>query len=290
MILRTGSAGAGKTASVVDDILERKVAAPWGRVWVILPTELQVNAFRERLFSQASAADMPVFFGVQHFTFYELYSQLLDWMCLPQRQVKTSTVYRILRSQVMALSREDQLRYFTPIVDKPGLIELLARFIYELKQAHVNPADFSAFAAQTGRAKDADLALIYAGYQDWIRRKGAADREGAGWLALDNLQENSSWLKAIDLLVVDGFMQFSPLQTRLLHMLADGVQHTIITLTYEDQRAMTAHRAFAKTLTRFSKYGLDWQHQPMPQAPDTARSSALQHLERFFLDPEAHPV
>ncbi len=284
-MLITAPAGAGKTSHAIQTILGFKHEHPWQMVWVLLPTELQINAFRDRLLD---AHNGTVIFGVQYLTFYQLYDYLLNQMCVSQRQMQGGSLYRVVRRVVNSVA----LEYFEPIADKPGFIDLITRFIYELKQARVDPDHFEDYADHTGSPKDHDLAAIYDTYQQWVRRHDTVDREGAGWLALDLLLEDDTWLQEIGLLVVDGFQQFSPLQAQLLKALANAVQNIVVTLTYEEHRATTVQRAYARTRDRLLSLDVDgeWHEGQLPRPSATDSHPTLQYLEQYFLDRTAKPV
>lgn len=283
----TSPAGAGKTTTVIQEIIHLKRTDPFAPVWVLLPTRLQISTFRNRLLDAAGNA----YLGVQFFTFYDLYTYLLDLMQIPQKRVDQSSVYRVMRSIVN--QEKANLTYFTPIADKPGFVDILVRFIFELKQAHVPPEDFEAYAAQTPDPKDDDIARIYHAYQHFLRENDLVDREGAGWLALASLEKDhlASHVrdKNIALLVVDGFTQFSPLQARLLNTLKRFSGKTLLTLTHENERATTIHRSYERTLQRLTGYDDHWAITPLLvnniwQAPE------LTYLEEHFMSEVAEPI
>ena len=83
----------------------------------------------------------------------------------------------------------------------------MAEFIYELKQNLIYPDAF-ARAAAAGTDKDRDLALIYSAYQERLRQHDLVDREGEGWLALEELENNPYIAADVALLLADGFDQF----------------------------------------------------------------------------------
>ncbi len=273
--LLTAPAGAGKTTYAIEQIIRHRQLHPWQPVWILLPTTLQINEFRERLLQT------PVMFGVHYFTFYQLYNHLLNLMGSFQRQMQGSSVYRVVRQIISDLD----LQYFEPIADKPGFVGLIAEFIYELKQARVSPDRFSRYASTS---KDYDLAAIYDAYQAWVRQGEAVDREGAGWLALEQLPSHAHILDDVGLLVVDGFLQFSPLQRQLLERVAQEVQHTLVTLTYEDNRA--AHHAFARTYRDLLELEVAWDLVDLQPSPETDCHPTLQYLERQFMLMDADPI
>jgi len=277
-----GAAGAGKTQAAIEYILSPP--SDFAETWVLLPTRLQSEAFRERIIHHSST---PIVFNVRFFEFYELYNYLLDLAGLPQRVIYPAASDRILRHVVTAAHAEQALSYYQQIADKPGFIQLVSGFIKELKQGVVPHESFMA-AAQTD--KDHDLALIYQRYQEFLIRHHLSDRDGAGWVALEALKGNEHLVDAIGRLVIDGFDDFNPLQVALLNALAQQVQETVLTLTYEAHRSDTACRIFAWTLENLQADADHWQITPI--SPHEQRVPDLIHLENqlFTLDAPAKPT
>jgi ATP-dependent helicase/nuclease subunit B len=279
--LLTASAGQGKTQAViakVKSLLQRKL---FGKVWVLLPTDLQISVFRTRLLDEIGDA---AHFGVEFFGFYDLYTRLLEIGGKPQRLVQDAARFRILR-HVLDDIGSDGLVHFHNIMYTAGFVALVAEFIKELKQAEINPDNFKV-VAQT--PKDYDLATIYQGYQNFLRSGNLVDREGEGWLALATLQEQSDLPLNLDLLVVDGYDQFNPVQARLLTLLAQQVPNTLLTLTYQPERAETAHRRFAQTRSRLLESGV-WTESALKLSP-VVGNPVLHHISSRLFDIQIEAV
>lgn len=271
--LLTGAAGQGKTQEVirrVKTLLDQKL---FGKIWVLLPTELQINAFRTRLLEEIGEA---AHFGVEFFDLYDLYTRVLEISGTPQRQVKDAARFRILRYVLSEVG--GQLRHFQAIAETPGFVALVAAFIVELKQAEITPELFTAIASSE---KDRDLAVIYEGYQAFLRRLDLVDRDGEGWLALARAEEPLPF--QVDFLLVDGYDQFNPVQARLLARLAQHIDNTILTLTYDADRAESAHRRFAQTRARLLESPI-WQETPLAELPPATRQESLAHLTAHLFD------
>lgn len=274
-----GAAGSGKTAALIEAILETEKIDVWGEVWVLLPTRLQIDAFRKRLLSSAGQAAI---FNVRFFEFYELYAALLDIAHWPQRTIGRSASDRILRQVI----QEQDLTYYAGIADKPGFIKLVSEFVRELKQGLVTLDEFEQ-AART--PKDQDLAKIYRAYQVFLGEHHLADRDGEGWLAVRAVRERDLLKKYLHdnivLLAVDGYDQFTPLQAALLDALAEHIPNTRVSLTFEENRQVS--QAIRLTLERL-KY--TWHFQEYGQA--SIQQSALAHLEAslFTAEPESRPA
>src|SRR5689334_6582344 len=174
--------GAGKTEYALAQLQNIVEEQPFAPIWVLLPGRRQEDALRQRLVE--GTRNRRVYFNVTFFSFYTLYARLLDMVGKPQREVDETARLRLIRGLLIELQQNHQLTVFHKIADKPGFAKVVADFIYELKQNVVYPDKFEAVAA-SGTDKDRDLANIYIAYQELLRRNNLIDREGEGWLALE---------------------------------------------------------------------------------------------------------
>jgi ATP-dependent helicase/DNAse subunit B len=201
--------GSGKTEYVLTHLADALTNTPFAKVWVVLATKRQEDAFRQRLAEWDNKRD--VFFNVEFFNFYELYQRILDRQGFPYRLIGEHSRLRILREVIADVERS--LKVFHTIVDKPGFLRITADFVAELKQNEINPY-LLAKAAQN--PKDVDLSIIYTAYQHYINQYDLVDQEGQGWLAVKALREDQNLVADLNLLIVDGFDQFTPVQENLL--------------------------------------------------------------------------
>lgn len=281
--------GAGKTEIALDRLARVTAARPFANVWVLLATRRQEETFRERLARRS--ATQRIYFNVEFFNFYELYDRLLDAAGVPPRHLNDTARFSLLRAVLRDLQAQGVLHLYEAIALKPGFVRIAADFVYELKQNRVYPDDFLNAARSD---KDQELALIYAAYQQRLIAHNLVDREGAGWLALDILEmpQFEHIARDVDLLVVDGFDQFTVVQADLLTLLAGRAQDTLITLTSVPGREETVGRrfsqAFERLVERYSRVGQDYTPIETGYASDT-RHEDLRHLAENFLQPEAPP-
>ncbi len=274
--------GAGKTEAALDRLIQTicNPHNPFARAWVLLATRRQEVAFRQRLVELR--LDQRVFFNAEFFNFYELNVRLLNLDGQPQRRINEAARLRILHVIMQQLLRAQQLQVFDSIALTPGFLRVVADFIYELKQNLVYP---DTFQQQAISQKDKELALIYAEYQALLQQNYLVDREGEGWLALNAVQQNDVLAADVDLLLVDGYDQFTLVQSVLLAYLAGRVGEVAITLTTVPEREETIGLRFKKTRTRleeaFSQAGVPLAVTDLPVPP--GRPLELQHLgERIF--------
>ena len=276
-VIITGPVGSGKTEAAIDAILEARLFRPFGTVWVLLATQQQIHAFRERLLQRSPDK---VQFGIEFFNFYELYGRILSLAGDPQRQVADTARYRILRHITARLHQRGELELFGPIATLPGFIGLLAGLIHELKQGLVQPEKFTEVAQPRG-PKDRDLARIYSQYQQFLQDKHLVDRHGAGWLAVHHLETSPRLASHIDLLVVDGFDQFNGVNLRLVTLLAQQVPRCVLTLTDAPGEQGRRFRRFVQARDRLlnAKHS-PWRVQVFDGNHTAERPGTLAHLVR----------
>jgi ATP-dependent helicase/DNAse subunit B len=282
--------GAGKTQRALTALVDTLHKDSFARIWVLLPSRRQEDAFRQRLLDFDPTRR--VYFNVEFFDFYKLYAYLLDIAGNPQRQLDDTARLRLLREILADLNASHELEIYGQIADKPGFVEIVADFIYELKQNVIYP---EAFRAAARSPKDRDLANIYDAYQNKLRQYDLVDREGEGWLALEAAQNDPTIGMKVSLLLAHGFDQFNPLQSRLLALLASYANDALITLPTVPYRENTVGRRFQEAYNGL-RVAFDEIDEPIEELrvmpPSEFRRPALQHLvESSFLplSPEANP-
>lgn len=265
--------GMGKTEHLINLLAERLAAHPFTRVWVLLATGRQEIAFRQRLIESPLLAD-DVCFNVEFFNFYTLYSRLLDMAGDPPRTIDETTRRELLRDVIAG--ERDALELFAPIAQTAGFVVNVADFIYELKQNRIEPETFTAAARDR---RDRDLARIYSAYQARLVAHNLADREGEGWMAVDAFDAAPRLAESVDLLLVDGFDQFTPVQAELLARLAARIGAVRITMTHVAGREQTIGRRFAEARARLAgALGDGYREADLSDTPKDNRHPDLRHL------------
>jgi ATP-dependent helicase/nuclease subunit B len=292
-------AGGGKTAHAISRIRELRardgladpVEGLFAPVWVVLPNFPQTAAFRRRLARTGGAL------GVEVGTFYRLYADVLARAGTPAPRLFGPVQYRLLRAVVDRLCEEGRLQYYAPLRDKPGFVRALRTLIRELKRARVRRDDFTAAVADQS-PRLAELAAVYAAYQDWLVPSGWTDAEGQAWLATRALAHAPDLYTDLALLVVDGFDEFNPTQLEVLRSLAGRAAETLITLTGDASTTdvpsalstgaanpgRTTHRRFARA--RAALTAALPNLKPEALKPETAGpDSILRSLEHRLFEP-----
>ena len=249
-IVHLAPVGAGKTEFALRRLLEfvHHNDKPFLKTWILLATRRQEVGFRQRLVELQS--ESPIFFNVEFFNFYELNARLLNIAGKPPRKIQSSARISILRTIVAQMLADNELNFFHEIAHTPGFIAVLANLIDELKQNSVYPDTFEAGAK---KAKDIEIAKIYHRYQDTLIENTLVDLEGEGWVALNTLKDDPSVVRGVDLLLVDGYDQFTPVQSHLLAELSRTIPNIDITLTTVPDRGADYARRFSRALSRLEE-------------------------------------
>jgi ATP-dependent helicase/DNAse subunit B len=275
------SVGAGKTEAAQARLLALKQRDPFALTWCLLATERQIHAFRHRLMNRSDG--QAVHFNVEFFTFYPLYRHILETAGKPQRVLDNAARYRLLRIILTDLENSHELELFGKIAGTPGLVRMVADFIYELKQ---NLVDHNRFGEQAETAKDRDIGRIYTRYQELLRRYDLVDREGEGWRALDELEDNHGLASDVKLMLVDGYDQFNKLQGQLLTLIASRAEDTLITLTTVPERETTIGKRFERALDHLIAYHREervvFHRRPLVQASSRRDAALVRLVERIF--------
>jgi ATP-dependent helicase/DNAse subunit B len=184
---------------------------------------------------------------------------------------------RSLISQIIKqLSAAGKLKAIRPLANREGCVNTIASLIGELQRAGKTPAEFqTAVDARAGEYGDADnesdtpklarqprsqldfdreVARIYAAYAEALNRFGLTDEDADQLRALqvlrgevDGRNVSLPWLDSIELLVLDGFFDFTPVQGQILKYLIPAVPNVVVNLN-GDRRNEDIFRPFQSTI------------------------------------------
>jgi ATP-dependent helicase/nuclease subunit B len=271
--------GRGKTAYALNRIRAVRAEDPLAPVWVILPNQIQVRAFGQRLGATGGAL------GVELGTFYRLYAELLARSGQPTARLPDSVLHRLLLRLVNRLAEDGTLRHYAPLRGRPGFALLLRGLFQELKRARIQREAFET-AIGDGPPRLTELATLYAAYQDWLIRSDWMDDEGQGWLAALALEHEPALVADLRLLVVDGFDEFNPTQLAVLALLAARAAETVVTLTGDPTCGdRIAHRRFCRARQAVEQ-ALHLELHTLP-AQSIRSVHSLFHLESALFQPNA---
>jgi len=162
---------------------------------------------------------------------------------------------RSLISQVLQqLLATNQLKAFAPLATREGCVNSISTLLGEIERAARTPAELIEILA--ARARDVDkgeargitqldfdkeVALIYSTYAELLNRnqftEEDADQLRALWVLrglIDDRRVNLPWLPKVQLFIIDGFFDFTPVQGEILRELIPRLPHTIVNLNHDD--------------------------------------------------------
>ncbi len=270
--------GGGKTHAVIELVQQVASQHPLQRIWVVLPTSRQRAAFRDRLLQTIKSHPAPTF-NVELFNFHTLTRRVLNLIGEPVRSLTPAARQHLLRQ----IAAHTPLNALAEGAAQPGFAAALGKLIGELKADQITPEVLQAAAHDHGAGKDHDIARLYAAYQETLRRNGLVDTEGETWLALARLYE-INWNPHLELLIVDGFDNFTPVQAEMLRVIAARAARSVVTLSHVAGREDGIGRRFESAAAALGPVEI----HPLPSS--APRTDLIQHIIQhgFALDGQPH--
>jgi len=188
---------------------------------------------------------------------------------------------RSLVSQILArLTATGQLRAIGPLANREGCVNTIATLIGEIERAAKSPAEMAEIIAartsdltpetgKTPRAQtergahaqidfDQEVALIYSTYADLLNRHQLTEQDADQLRALavlsgelDGQRLQVPWLADVQLLVLDGFFDFTPVQGEILQRLIPRIPEVLVNLNH-DQHNQEIFLPFQETIEHLS--------------------------------------
>lgn len=167
---------------------------------------------------------------------------------------------RSLVSQILArLMASGQLKAIAPLANREGCVNTIATLIGEIERSAKSPAEVAAIIAartndlapetigkktrerrvHTQNDFDREVSLIYATYCDLLNRHQLTEADADQLRALAVLSGEDDvrvpWLANVQLLVLDGFFDFTPVQGEILKRLIPQISETLVNLNHDDR-------------------------------------------------------
>jgi ATP-dependent helicase/DNAse subunit B len=164
---------------------------------------------------------------------------------------------RSLISQVLLqLLATNQLKAFAPLATREGCVNSISTLLGEIERAARTPAELAEIVTtrardiEKGTAEprgvtqvdfDREVALIYSTYAELLNNSHLteedADQLRALWVLRGMIDERFvrvPWLSNVQLLIIDGFFDFTPVQGEILRQLIPRLPQTIVNLNHDD--------------------------------------------------------
>jgi len=163
---------------------------------------------------------------------------------------------RSLISQVLLqLLATNQLKAFAPLATREGCVNSVATLLGEIQRAARTPAEL--IDILTARARDLEkagetrgitqldfdreVALIYSTYAELLNQNQFTEEDAeqlrALWVLRGMIDERFvrvPWLSKVQLFIIDGFFDFTPVQGELLRQLLPRFPETVVNLNHDD--------------------------------------------------------
>ncbi len=283
LTILTGPARCGKTDRLLAQYRAALAPEEPGTLLWLAPTWRAVNEVRQRLFEGPFAGC----FSPGVMTFEKFAETVLRSAGVAIRPMTRLMKRELIRQIIAEQAARGRLTHFRSIAATAGLVDLIGEFISEMKRLEIWPEEFQRACKARGVGdKDVELLEIYEAYQQALREHGLFDAEGRFWSARDVLQKGGG--HRLQLVIADGFSDFTRTQHEIIEILAERATTTVITLLIEEEPRRSD--LFAKPLKTLAELR---RRHPQVTVETIARPTApawptIEHLERkLFLNPRA---
>ena len=179
---------------------------------------------------------------------------------------------RSLISQILLRLKEtEKLKAIAPLAGREGCVNTITTLIGEIQRAARTPQEVSSiiasrtedFAQRFDSSAsqidfDNEVALIYSTYSELLQRHNMTENDADQLRALaalrgeiDDVNVQLPWLSSVELLVLDGFFDFTPIQGEILRELIPRIPKTLVNLNY-DTRNPEIFAPFKETVEQLS--------------------------------------
>ncbi|MDQ3666722.1 MAG: PD-(D/E)XK nuclease family protein [Acidobacteriota bacterium] len=166
---------------------------------------------------------------------------------------------RSLISQILArLKAQGNLKAIGPLAGREGCVNSIATLMGEIERAAKSPTEVAAIIAariqdlapRTGATDrdlhlqidfDREIALIYSTYTELLNRHQLTERDADQLRALsilngelDGQVVSIPWHKNVQMLVLDGFFDFTPVQGEILRRLIPRIPEVVVNLNHDE--------------------------------------------------------
>ena len=201
--------------------------------------------------------------------------------------VEDSYLKKSLLSQLMRrLVTRGDLKALAPMVHRDGTVNTIATLIGEIQRAAKRPEEFRAIiesragdltvAEKTGQEPseirlprqfdfDREIGTIYEEYDRALDQFQLTDDDADQLRALqvfsgevESRQISLPWLGDVDLLILDGFFDFTPVQGEILKRLIPAVPNVLVNL-YGDEENVEVFSPFAETVQQLKAMAADFE-------------------------------
>lgn len=233
-----GPAGTGKSSQLVDlyrtKLQEAQQQQRLNRTIWLAPHFRVCEWVLRELPSRA----LPVVVAPNVFTFDDFADRILQFSPEIMRPLSPLMKRVLVRRVIVEKLAQNKLPHYGKIAGTSGFIDVVLQLISELKREEAWPEDFEAAISKRGaKAADLELSSLYQAYQNLLVSNQRYDGEGRFWSARDQLTQGN-WgpfdNTVFDLVVVDGFTDFTHTQYEILGLLSQHANQMVVSLPGEE--------------------------------------------------------
>ncbi len=284
-----GKAGSGKTHLVLQKFFHYVGEHKEDNVIFILPTHSQVEHLRDHILRTSAYKG---YLDTGLLTFSGLANKILDHVdSTPLRKPLNESEKDLVLSSTL---KDVNTGYFSEVSDYAGFKSAFLDFIREIKENSLDPPAFNDVlkTVQSGKRHSSlnlkcnELVTLYGRYQQALNKNSFIDKEDL--LAQAQSHLNKDTFSDIELLLVDGFHDYTQLELKFLAKLTSLVPNVYITLPHQTPDPVPhAFRVSHKTYSRLTGLGL--RELRLDENKRTV-SQMLRHIEANIFSQPEEPV
>jgi len=260
---------------LISQIRDEKRSNALIPITILVPTSGIIHELRSKLGETL---------GVQLYQFYRLGNAVLDEAGIPIHEISDTAIRRLIKKILGEMEEEGKLTTFSPVMEKPGFVEVVLDWVREMKSQGIFPEQYAAYAHEGGNDQDRQLGDLYTRYQSFMLARNYSDADGLLWVTAEALENDTDLFQTDGPLFVIGFDQFTPVQIRILQQMAGRFRDMNIYLLWDDRRSEDS-LALAR-LRRARQALLENITLDVATIPDNGISNPLfAHLHKYLFEP-----
>lgn len=233
--LYLGSAGAGKSYMLYQDIIEESQKNPETNYLVIVPEQFTLQTQKDIVSMHPNHGVM----NVDILSFMRFAYRIFDELGGNNFPILEDSGKSMVIRKLVANKRKE-LILFGASVRKTGFINELKSLISEFYQYNIQPDDFEQMIKLSAKkpvlkAKLHDIRTIYNGFADYMRERYITAEELL--VVLSKVIDKSDWLKG-SVICLDGFTGFTPCQNEILARMMSLAKKVMLTVTIDPRETL----------------------------------------------------
>lgn len=225
-----GGSGSGKTTCVINEVIKKSIENPSGNYIVVVPEQYTMSTQKKLVESHPRKGIL----NIDVVSFERLAFKVFEEIGGENRPVLDDTGKNLIVRKVLEDSRKE-LQYFRSSINKVGFVSELKSVISELLQYDYSPEKFMAIGADIKdnnllKSKISDIGLVYDRFKQYLHDNYITSEEILDVLC--DLVEESERIRNSEL-VFDGFTGFTPIQYKLIRILAGCCKNITVTVTID---------------------------------------------------------